>query len=349
MKFTVIITVYNASPKYLRECIDSVLNQDYNDIEVIIIDDGSTDVETISELDRYKNINNLNGKELSINRKANGGQGSARNAGLSRATGEYVLFLDSDDYYLYNKFFRAISVLLQQSEADVLSFQYEEFFSDSKRPQLKTGNLPRKKVYNQSKEKAMKALLSAPRSVFSAATHTKALKLSFLRENNIVALEGILNEDIALSAMIINYAEKYDRYDKVVHAYRRTNYSSISAKKENSIAIAGCVLEQLHLLLSSEEYKNNRYILDFLASPYVYWISKMVSAFTSIDDSDKVLYYEYIDLGISYSYLLKYSSRFYVRILGILKRLFGFVFIMNLMRAFLTVNRKHMLSINRKQ
>ena len=209
--------------------------------------------------------------------------------------------------------------------------------------------MPREKVYGQpTKECSTKALLSAPRCVFSAATHTKALKTAFLRENNILALEGLRNEDITLSAMIIHHAKSYDRYNYVVHAYRRSNISSLSARAENSIEIATDVLKQFHLLLSNEEYKNDRNVLDFLASPFVYWLGKIIRASCTADKAYTARINAEIKAGSGYFYVLRYSSRPYVRAVGIIQKLFGTRFVIFLIRAYLTVNRRHMLSVRRK-
>ena len=103
-KVSVIVPVYNTS-NYLEKCITSLLNQTLQDIEIIMVNDGSLDNsrEIIEEFQKKDN-------RILLFNKENGGQASARNLGLSKATGEYVAFLDSDDYIspvmyeqLYNK------------------------------------------------------------------------------------------------------------------------------------------------------------------------------------------------------------------------------------------------------
>ena len=89
-KLSIIVPVYN-SQKYLRRCIESVVNQMKEWVELILVDDGSTD-ESPYICDEYKIIDNI-----SVIHKKNGGLSSARNAGLEIATGEYIFFLDSDD------------------------------------------------------------------------------------------------------------------------------------------------------------------------------------------------------------------------------------------------------------
>ena len=91
---SVIIPVYN-SEKYLKECLDSVVNQTYNNLEIIIINDGSTD-NSLQIIKSYKD------SRIKLTNKDNGGVSSARNEGLKQATGEYVMFVDSDDYLTNN-------------------------------------------------------------------------------------------------------------------------------------------------------------------------------------------------------------------------------------------------------
>ena len=96
MRFSVIIPVYNVK-NYLEKCIDSVLAQSAEDIEILLIDDGSTDGASGQICDRYA----LNYPEIiHVIHQENGGLGAARNTGIEHASGKYLLFLDSDDYLL---------------------------------------------------------------------------------------------------------------------------------------------------------------------------------------------------------------------------------------------------------
>lgn len=92
MKVSVIIPVYNGE-KYLEKCLDSVINQSYKDLEIIVINDGSVD-NTLNILKEYQKKD----KRIIIIDKKNEGQAIARNIGLSKATGKYVTFIDSDDF-----------------------------------------------------------------------------------------------------------------------------------------------------------------------------------------------------------------------------------------------------------
>lgn len=116
---SIIIPIYNVE-KYLRHCVDSVLNQTYENIEVILVDDGSPD--KCGEIcDEYAEKD----ERIRVIHKENGGLSDARNAGLAIATGEYVAFVDSDDYIekdMYEKLYEAI----RKANADmsICNFKY---------------------------------------------------------------------------------------------------------------------------------------------------------------------------------------------------------------------------------
>jgi len=94
MVVSIIVPIYNTE-KYLNRCVDSLLHQTYNNIEVLLVDDGSTD-KSATICDEYSVFNN----RIKVVHKPNGGEASARNMGLMQATGEYIMFVDSDDEYM---------------------------------------------------------------------------------------------------------------------------------------------------------------------------------------------------------------------------------------------------------
>lgn len=117
-KVSVIIPVYN-SEKYISECLDSVLNQTFKDIEIICIDDGSTD-KSFDILNRY----NIKEKRITLLTQKNLGQSVARNKALEIAKGEYIYFLDSDDYIEPNLIEECIKKL-DETQAGLICFNTE--------------------------------------------------------------------------------------------------------------------------------------------------------------------------------------------------------------------------------
>lgn len=121
---SVIVPVYNTS-KYLRRCLDSIINQTYKDLEIIIVDDGSTDVSP-SICDEYdKKYNNVQ-----VIHKDNAGLGYARNSGMKVMNGKYVMFVDSDDFLQENMIEQLYADLLKEN-ADTCIGGFTRFYESS--------------------------------------------------------------------------------------------------------------------------------------------------------------------------------------------------------------------------
>ena len=159
VKLSFIVPVYNVE-KYLRKCVESLIRQDYSDYEIILVDDGSTDgsgelcdeiLRANDEMSRADALNeplSLNddtgvrckvyGVKIRVIHQANGGLSAARNAGLKVAKGEYVCFVDSDDYWEEN----VLGGLMAQTERenlDVLRFNYQNVrVADSQESRVKS-------------------------------------------------------------------------------------------------------------------------------------------------------------------------------------------------------------------
>lgn len=116
---SVIIPVYNVE-KYLRECIDSILCQTYNDFELLLIDDGSTD--TSGQIcDAYAKKD----KRVRVFHKPNGGLSSARNYGIDNAYGDWIIFVDSDDLWSDNDCLTKLHEVSAHYNLDILRFEYK--------------------------------------------------------------------------------------------------------------------------------------------------------------------------------------------------------------------------------
>lgn len=126
MKFSVVIPAYNIV-NYLQECVESVTSQmtEY-DFEIVLVNDGSTDNTPLlaQELkDKHPHLIQLVNKE-------NGGLSSARNAGVRVAKGEYIIFLDGDDFWSENTFLQSIGNILNKKNYDIILFSYSHFYNE---------------------------------------------------------------------------------------------------------------------------------------------------------------------------------------------------------------------------
>ena len=126
---SIIVPVYNME-KYLERCINSILEQTYGNIELILVDDGSVD-SSFAVCEKYQ----IRDKRVIAIHKENGGQGSARNVGLDIAKGDYIGFVDSDDW-IDNDMYSNLLAAIQKNNADIVEcgeiYRYEEGVSEEK-------------------------------------------------------------------------------------------------------------------------------------------------------------------------------------------------------------------------
>ncbi|MBV4417258.1 glycosyltransferase [Clostridium tyrobutyricum] len=122
-KITVIVPIYNVE-KYLHKCIQSIINQTYPHLEIILVDDGSPD-NCGSICDDYS----LKDDRIKVIHKENGGLSDARDVGLDNATGDYVSFIDSDDY-ISKEFYEVLINLIIKYNADIAQCEFLEIYED---------------------------------------------------------------------------------------------------------------------------------------------------------------------------------------------------------------------------
>lgn len=124
MKFSIVIPAYNVAV-YLENCLKSILDQTYDNYEIIIVNDGSTDKtgKVADNLaDQYE--------QIKVIHQSNGGASKARNMGMKNVTGNYVLFLDGDDFWSDSHFLEQISSELDRELVDVVIFGYSYYYDD---------------------------------------------------------------------------------------------------------------------------------------------------------------------------------------------------------------------------
>ena len=256
---SVIVPLYN-NKRFVGECITSILNQTLQDIEVILVDDGSTDGGLAYCQQRFGRNSRVRMYSLSENQ----GPGQARNRGLDLATGKYVVFVDSDDR-IKPDMLESLYHVAEQNNADIVHSRgrwllsedggYEEACIDdriiTKQPQL----LP------ASREKRMELLASR---AFYAALWTKMFSLQFLREHNIRFAAITNDEDWLFVYQCLKYAGRVLMIPQLYYEYRVTNHSILRGDHPDS-KIAD-YMHTLAVLLYKVEEKDVRrmFIADIL-------------------------------------------------------------------------------------
>ena len=226
MKYSVIIPVYNVE-KYINRCLKSILSQHYNDLEIIVIDNGSTD-RSGSICDIYANEY----ANFSVYHIENHGVGSARNFGLSKARGEFIYFVDSDDYLVGNLFAEFEDKLTP--DLDLLVFSYYNSFEQEMIEKNRT-----KKIlpYNGSYDKYdfSKIFKDLFLSDMLYTVWNKLYRREFLIENNISFEKYELGEDVRFNLDVYHKVNKVylsqDSYYVYVIGRKGSAMSSYNPKR----------------------------------------------------------------------------------------------------------------------
>lgn len=235
---SVIVPVYNVE-QYVSSCVRSITNQSYRDLEIILVDDGSTDGsgERCDELSKTD-------KRIKVIHKKNGGLSDARNAGIESATGELLTFVDSDDY-LSSDCISSLYKLLCEHNADISVLRlYKTYTRDC----YEKGAYGRVKHY--TRQEAMKEMLYA--RDFTASACSKLYKKELFR--TIRFPYGKLSEDVFTLYDIVNQANVIV-YSPQIGYYYFTRSGSIINSKFNKRQLD--VMEALHILsskISLEDY-----------------------------------------------------------------------------------------------
>ena len=213
---SIIVPVYNAS-SYLDECLHSITMQNYQDIEIICIDDGSTD-NSLAILKEWE----AKDSRIHIFQQQNNGPSAARNKGLKFARGEYITFVDADD--MVKKGIYATSMkLIQKNNLDVFSFAIESYPSGN----IRKTSFPMGTVLN-------------PIQLFSSNHHIQSenalcfsvryiFRSSIIKDNNIIFNESIhYGEDMIFNIDIVCHSQRIMISDEPLYLYRRNSSSAMS-------------------------------------------------------------------------------------------------------------------------
>ena len=143
-KVSVIVPVYNVE-KYLDECVHSIICQSYSNLEIILVDDGSSDTSG-QKCDKYKEIDN----RIKVIHKRNGGLSDARNAGIEIASGEYISFIDSDDY-VSKIFIESLVNKVNNTDCKVCALMWQKEFWDGAQNEVNLETNLQKIVYEKKR------------------------------------------------------------------------------------------------------------------------------------------------------------------------------------------------------
>ena len=216
MKISVIIPIYNVG-FYLQECVNSVIKQTYKNLEIILVDDGSTD-ECPNICDTYaKQYSNVK-----VVHKQNGGLSDARNVGILNSTGDYLLFLDADDFWKDSTAVQSLVDRINITHADLLNYSYIKYYEDLKKYINYFENLePLPLDFN--KLESIQYLLD--NNLYIASACNKLIKKSLFEDGDLYFVKGIYSEDIDWCLRLLIKAESVDFICDNFYCYRQRSGS----------------------------------------------------------------------------------------------------------------------------
>ena len=282
MKASIIIAAYNIE-RYIERCLISAINQSEKDIEIIVVNDGSTD----NTLKIIKNIA-INDNRINIISKKNAGLIEARKSGLIEAKGEYILFLDGDDWLELNCI-EELYKSAKESDYDVILYNAYNAF-DNRKEKLYTFN----QKYSEKNFDPIKAILL---DEIAPTIWSKFIKRKFINTNNIQFPSDIsFAEDLATTANIFINNPKMGFNNKCLYNYYQRN-DSISRKISNKVIEIDEAIEFIkRKLIEKNLYNTYKKEFEYMVFRHIF-ISKILRV-KEIYPQRRIVYRQYMDRKI---------------------------------------------------
>lgn len=293
--FSIIVPAYNVA-EYLPQCIESILVQKISDFELILVDDGSTD-RTGEICDQYakkqekspqstiishksKKVNrNLHQTDprpiIKVIHQSNAGLSVARNVGVARASGEYLLFVDGDDYLEKNALKDIQSAL--EPQLDLLRYQAQEVFAD--------GEKIRHEEKGFTTISGIEAFRELARYHYTENAWLYAYQREFFINNNFQYAPGRLAEDLGLTPLIIARAQKVKAIPSICYDYRQRAGSIMHDTAKLSRRITDILKQFQYLLPELDQIPDTEPILHYL-------VVSFLSGATSLNRADFLKIYQ---------------------------------------------------------
>lgn len=322
MKISFIIPVYKVE-KYLHNCIDSILNQTYKNFEIILVDDGSPDNSgTICDnySSKYECIRTIH--------KPNGGAAQARNYGLNCAKGDYVIFVDGDDFWTEKTHLQClINIIKQNPTLDFIGFNCSYYYSPK---QYKRWIKYQPDILQESDKNSLITKLVRC-GVFPMSPCLKIIKTRTLVKNDIYFPEGITGEDIPWFIDLLDRCKNFKFINLYIYAYRQDNTNSVSHNFtiktfDDFIYIIQSELDKLPTR-SFDDYTKQA-LKSFLGYEFCYLLAQIKKLPINIRQRKR-------DELLKYKWLLEYTENPKVKLVHWTKKIIGIFLTEKLLNLFM--------------
>lgn len=307
-KISIIIPVYNIAP-YIERCITSIINQEPSDLEaeIILVDDGSTD-ESGSICDKISEEHH----NVSVIHQQNAGQSDARNNGLKKATGDYIWFVDGDDY-IDAESLKNINSLIENIDSDIINIGYKQIYKDgSKNTHISEIGTQHEVVNGVI---ALSKLCAIP-------AWASIIKHNFLIENNLSFVKGIIHEDFEFGIKCYSLAKSVSFLPYSIYYYCCDRVgSTVNVKTAfGAIGYASCAVSISKFIENHNFSKSEKnQIMKIVAMGVVYSLRRMTIVHKNdIEYNKGICYYRHHKKHIANA-LFHYT--FYYKIIGLIMQL----------------------------
>lgn len=331
---SVIIPVYKVE-NYLERCVQSVLEQDYKDFEIILVDDGSPD-KCPQLCDEFA----VRDSRIKVLHKKNGGLSSARNAGIRIATGKYIAFLDSDDQWIKGKLNEVMSAVMENG-AEMTIFDSINIYPDG-HMMKRDGkgfydNCP--KILDITDYYATVIKIGD----FKEAAYTKIFPRDFIINNDLFYYEGIYGEDSEWMFRLLRVVKRVQILDTELYLFTSQREGSI----QNSIKTKN-VLDIVFTIERVEKYTEEQGISEFTKyelEQCAYLLGNAIGQLHYIKDKKEKRNLR--QKLASKVYLFKYATKGKTKKIKTVYNLFGFNFLASVLELYLVLHKKNL--INKKK
>lgn len=285
---SVIVPVYNAE-KYLQKCLDTLVNQTLDRIEIIAVNDCSPD----NSLEILKNYQSKYGDKFQIiNSPVNLKQGGARNLGIKKARGEYIGFVDPDDYVALDMFEKMYKVA-KENEADIVTCDYFEVIGEEKI--YRVNDLPEGNINKE----VLKKILQRK---YGWELWQQIYKKNLFIDNNIQFSENLYVTDLEIGGLIIMYANKINKVKEPLYYYVKHENATTSFKLNDKKIYDLITISDKRL----QHFKNRNFYNEFKEElDYVYfWHVGVVSVFRCVNNFSKPQYNKIEELKMKLKYTI---------------------------------------------
>lgn len=308
-KVSIIIPVYNVE-NYLAECLDSIIKQTYNNLEIICVNDASPDRSA-------KILNDYAQKEsrmIVLNHTKNAGLSAARNTGLEVASGKYIYFMDSDDI-LNHATIRTCTQLSEENSLDLVCFDADVFYDEEKSPNLGLNE----KKYNYERAKFMEENIiftgweffvkSVNNGTFQPSVCLNFIKKDVLIKGDLRFYEGIIHEDELFTPELYFYTQKV-MYIPEKFYKRRLRRDSIMGKKRGyrNIRDIGLITEKLFELHQTIKIKNKYFSKALKKRIFILFEYTLKNDLNNLSKDQKIKIEGLLSNSIAYKKYIKYKK-----------------------------------------